>query len=132
LENVALAAEVVGTSKRESKRKAFHLLRELGLKDKHDSRPPTLSGGEQQRVAIARALVNDPVLVLADEPTGNLDTEMAEETVRLFLKIQEKGTTVVIATHDTGLLKRFGLRAVYLQRGRLIGDSELNDGEARL
>ena len=57
---------------------------------------------------------------------------MAEETVRLFLKIQEKGTTVVIATHDTGLLKRFGLRAVYLQRGRLIGDSELNDGEARL
>ncbi len=132
LENVALAAEVVGTSKRESKRKAFHLLRELGLKDKHDARPPTLSGGEQQRVAIARALVNDPVLVLADEPTGNLDTEMAEETVRLFLKIQGKGTTVVIATHDTGLLKRFGLRAVYLQRGRLIGDSELDDGEARL
>lgn len=132
LENVALAAEVVGTSKRESKRKAFHLLRELGLKDKHDARPPTLSGGEQQRVAIARALVNDPVLVLADEPTGNLDTEMAEETVRLFLKIQEKGTTVVIATHDAGLLQRFGLRAVYLQRGRLIGDSELDDGEARL
>ena len=132
LENVALAAEVVGTSKRESKRKAFHLLRELGLKDKHDARPLTLSGGEQQRVAIARALVNDPVLVLADEPTGNLDTEMAEETVRLFLKIQEKGTTVVIATHDAGLLQRFGLRAVYLQRGRLIGDSELDDGEARL
>ena len=102
LENVSLAAEVVGTPRRESRRKAFHLLRELGLKDKYDARPLTLSGGEQQRVAIARALVNDPVLVLADEPTGNLDADMAEETMRLFLKIHEKGTTVVIATHEIG------------------------------
>ncbi len=129
LENVALAAEVVGTSRRESRRKAFHLLRELGLKDKHDARPLTLSGGEQQRVAIARALVNDPILVLADEPTGNLDADMAEETIRLFLKIHEKGTTIVIATHDAGLLKRIGHRAVFLQRGRLMGDSKLADGE---
>ncbi|MFQ5683918.1 MAG: cell division ATP-binding protein FtsE [Candidatus Binatia bacterium] len=124
LENVALAAEVVGTSMRESRRRAFHLLRELGLKDKYDARPLTLSGGEQQRVAIARALVNDPVLVLADEPTGNLDAGVAEETMRLFLKIQEKGTTIMIATHDSGLLKRFGQRAVSLQRGHLTGGSK--------
>ena len=129
LENVALAAEVVGTSKRESRRRAFHLLRELGLKEKHDARPPALSGGEQQRVAIARALVNDPVLVLADEPTGNLDPDMAEETMRLFLKMHERGTTIVIASHDTGLLKRFGLRVVFLERGRLMGDSSSVDGE---
>jgi cell division transport system ATP-binding protein len=124
LENVALAAEVVGMSRKESRRRAFHLLRDLGLKDKHDARPPTLSGGEQQRVAIARALVNDPILVLADEPTGNLDAEMAEETMRLFLKIHEKGTTVMIATHDTGLLRRFKHRVVVLQHGRLTADSK--------
>ena len=123
LENVALAAEVVGTGRRESRKKAFHLLRELGLKDKHDSRPQALSGGEQQRVAIARALVNDPLLLIADEPTGNLDADMAEETMRLFAKIHERGTTVVIATHDTGFIKRFGHRAVFLQHGRLTGGS---------
>lgn len=124
LENVALAAEVVGTSRREAMRKAFHLLRDLGLKDKHDARPLTLSGGEQQRVAIARALVNEPALVLADEPTGNLDAEMAEETMKLFLRIREKGTTIMIATHDAGLLERFGERVVFLRRGRLVGDSK--------
>lgn len=129
LENVALAAEMVGMSQRESRRRAFHLLRELGLKDKHDARPLTLSGGEQQRVAIARALVNDPILVLADEPTGNLDADMAEETMRLFLKIHEKGTTIMIATHDAGMLKRFNHRMVFLQRGRLMDNSKLAGGE---
>ena len=129
LENVALAAEVAGMSRRESRRRAFHLLRELGLKDKHDARPLTLSGGEQQRVAIARALVNDPILVLADEPTGNLDADMAEETMRLFLRIHEKGTTIMIATHDAGLLKRFKHKVLLLHRGRLTDDSKLADGE---
>ncbi len=129
LDNVSLAAEVVGASRRESRRRAFHLLRELGLKDKHDARPLTLSGGEQQRVAVARALINDPILVLADEPTGNLDADMAEETMRLFLRIHEKGTTIVIATHDTGLLKRFDRRVVFLRQGRLVGDSKLADGD---
>ncbi len=124
LENVALAAEVIGTSKRDSKSKAFHLLRELGLKDKYDTFPPVLSGGEQQRVAIARALVNNPTLVLADEPTGNLDPEMAEEIIRLFLRIQERQTTILIATHDTRLMKQFNQRVVLLQRGRIMGDSE--------
>lgn len=132
LENVALAAEVVGTSRRESRSKAFHLLRDLGLKDKHDARPLALSAGEQQRVAIARALVNDPGLVLADEPTGNLDAEMAGESMRLFLKIHERGTTILIATHDTALIKRLDSRVILLQRGRLIGDSKLEGAEAHL
>jgi cell division transport system ATP-binding protein len=129
LENVALAAEVLGTPGRESARKAFHLLRELGLKDKHDVKPPALSGGEQQRVAIARALINNPLLILADEPTGNLDPDMAEQTMRLFLKICGTGATVVIATHNTSLLKPFGGRVVSLERGRIIADSKLQDTE---
>ncbi len=128
LENVALAAEVVGTSRRESNRKAFNLLRELGLKDRYDALPPVLSGGEQQRVAIARALVNQPALVLADEPTGNLDPEMADEIMRLFLRIHQQQTTIVIATHDTRLLQQFNLRVVSLQRGCIVGDSKFPEG----
>jgi cell division transport system ATP-binding protein len=129
LENVALAAEVIGASKHESQIKAYHLLRELGLRDKYDAKPVTLSGGEQQRVAIARALMNDPMLVLADEPTGNLDEEMTEETMRLFLKIRERGTTLVIASHDTSLLKRYGARVISLRRGHLEHDSERSKQE---
>jgi cell division transport system ATP-binding protein len=124
LENVALAAEVVGVAKRESQIKAYHLLRELGLREKYDARPPALSGGEQQRVAIARALMNDPMLVLADEPTGNLDEDMAQETMRLFLKIRERGTTLIIASHDTSVLKRYKGRVIFLRRGRLEHDSQ--------
>ncbi len=105
------------------------MLRELGLKDKYDTFPPALSGGEQQRVAIARALVNDPTLVLADEPTGNLDPEMAEEIIRLFLRIQERQTTILIATHDTRLMKQFNQRVVLLQRGRIVEDSEWGESE---
>ena len=108
-------------ARRESRQKAFHLLRELGLKERHNARPPALSGGEQQRVAIARALVNDPLLVLADEPTGNLDPDMADETMRLFALMHARGTTVVVATHNTGLLDRFHYRVVLLQQGRVAG-----------
>jgi cell division transport system ATP-binding protein len=122
LENVALAAEVLGMSRKESHTKAYQLLRELGLKDKYDSKPLTLSGGEQQRVAIARALVNDPVLVLADEPTGNLDAEVSDETMRLFLKIREHGTTIMVASHDSELIRRYGTRIISLQRGYLADD----------
>jgi cell division transport system ATP-binding protein len=131
LENVALAAEVIGVSRKESRSRAFQLLRDLGLKDKQDARPPALSAGEQQRVAIARALVNSPILVLADEPTGNLDAQMAEETMRLFLKIHEKGTTILIATHDVGFLRRFNRRVVSLQSGRLAADSKLDPVEVQ-
>lgn len=122
LENVSLAADVTGVSWRESRRKAFRLLAELGLKDKYGVLPPALSGGEQQRVAIARALVNDPELVLADEPTGNLDPEMAQETLRLFARIHRRGTTVLMATHDLRLLERLDGRVLMMRRGRLIGE----------
>ena len=121
LENVSLAADVTGVSWRQSRRKAFGLLSELGLKDKWGALPPALSGGEQQRVAIARALVNDPELVLADEPTGNLDPEMATDTMRLFARIQRRGTTVLIATHDHRLLRRFEGRVLIMRQGRLTG-----------
>lgn len=122
IENVALAAEVVGVSKRESRAKAYQLLRELGLKEKYQARPLTLSGGEQQRVAIARALINDPILILADEPTGNLDAQLADETMRLFLKIREKGATIIVASHDVELISRYGSRIVSLRRGQLTDD----------
>jgi len=121
LENVALAADVTGASWRESRRKAFRLLAELGLKDKYAVLPPALSGGEQQRVAIARALVNDPELVLADEPTGNLDPELAEETMRLFARIHRQGTTVLVATHDHRFLRSFDGRVLMMRQGRLAG-----------
>jgi len=122
LENVALAAEVIGVSKKDSRTKAFNLLRDLGLDQRLDAKPMTLSGGEQQRVAIARALINEPMLLLADEPTGNLDREMADETMRLFCKIRERGATVIIATHDVDLVNRYGTRVIYLQRGELADD----------
>ena len=125
LENVALAAEVVGMSKTESRTKAYQLLRELGLKERYDSKPLSLSGGEQQLVAIARALVNDPMLVLADEPTGNLDADIADETMRLLFKIRDKGTTIVVATHDLNMINRYGTRVVLLQHGALEDDLRL-------
>jgi cell division transport system ATP-binding protein len=124
LENVALAAEVIGTSKKDSHAKAYHLLRELGLKDRHDAKPLTLSGGEQQRVAIARALINNPILVLADEPTGNLDAEVAEETMRLFVKIRERGATLILASHHLEFIKRYGTRIISLRHGVVVDDLE--------
>ena len=122
LDNVALAALVMGVPRRESYNKAYHLLRELGLQKKYDAKPLALSGGEQQRVAIARALMNDPIVVLADEPTGNLDADLAEETMRLFLKIRERGTTIMIASHDLDFSQRYRTRVICLQEGCLVDD----------
>ena len=122
LENVALAAEVIGVSKKDSRSKAYNLLRELGLNQRFEAKPMALSGGEQQRVAIARALINDPMLLLADEPTGNLDRDMADETMRLFCKIRERGATIIIATHDVELVNRYGTRVIYLKQGELADD----------
>ena len=122
LENVALAALVMGVPRRESYNKAYHLLRELGLQKKYDAKPLALSGGEQQRVAIARALMNDPIVVLADEPTGNLDADLAEETMRLFLKIRERGTTIIIASHDLDFSQRYRTRVISLHEGCLVDD----------
>ena len=120
LENVSLAADVVGVPWRQARRRAYRLLAELGLKEKYGVLPPALSGGEQQRVAIARALVNEPEIVLADEPTGNLDPERAAESLRLFARINAEGTTVLIATHDPRLLRNFTGRVLLMRHGRLV------------
>jgi cell division transport system ATP-binding protein len=123
IENVALAAQVVGVPRRDAEIKAVRLLKNLGL-EKFQAKPLMLSGGEQQRVAIARALINDPVLILADEPTGNLDSAVAEETMRIFLKLCEVGTTLIVASHNLDLIKRYGSRIISLRDGRLIDDLE--------
>ena len=123
IENVALAAQVVGVPRREAQIKALRLLKDLGLEKSH-AKPLMLSGGEQQRVAIARALINDPMLILADEPTGNLDSAVAEETMRIFLKMREAGTTLIVASHNLDLIKRYGSRIISLRQGRLVDDLE--------
>ena len=119
LDNVALPAEAAGDSSKEARSKAFALLRDLGLKDLVRRYPRSLSGGEQQRVAFARALVNRPGLVLADEPTGNLDEESARRVVDLMKRAHEAGATVVVATHDPELLRAVAGREIALRAGRL-------------
>ena len=121
-ENVAFALEVLGERPGEIKRKVFAVLKALGLQHKLHTLPPKLSGGEQQRVAIARAIVNDPAILLADEPTGNLDPEMAMEIMRILNDINARGTTVLVATHDVQILNRYHYRCIRLERGRLVSD----------
>ena len=125
LDNVALAGLVVGAARGASYNKAYHLLRELGLEKKYNAKPLALSGGEQQRVAIARALMNDPIIVLADEPMENLDAELADETMRLFLKSRERGTTIMVASHDLDFSQRYRTRVISLHEGYLVDDSKL-------
>jgi cell division transport system ATP-binding protein len=131
LQNVSLAAEVLGVSPRLSLIKSYQLLRELGLRGRYDEKPAALSAGERQRVAIARALINEPTLVLADEPTGNLDGETADEILRLLLRMRDRGATVIIATHDYGIIERYGTRVIALQRGVLVDDGGGLAAEAR-
>jgi cell division transport system ATP-binding protein len=120
LENVAFVPRILGVPAREQKRRAFASLRSVGLHHKMHAYPMQLSGGEQQRVAIARALINEPMLLLADEPTGNLDPEMAQEIMRLFLEVNARGTTVLVATHDREMIQRMGKRVIALERGRVV------------
>ncbi len=115
LDNVALAAQVIGVSKRESRTKAYQLLGETLVKESYAAKPFTLSGGEQQRVAIARALVNEPTLLLADEPTGNIDEETAGEIMALLVQIRDRGATILIATQDhRQIIRRYGSRLILL------------------
>ncbi len=118
-ENVAYALHVVGLPEREIRRRVMRVLKGVGLFHKANVLPPKLSGGEQQRVAIARALVNDPMLLLADEPTGNLDREITDELVNLLEDANARGTTVVVATHDRDLIDRHPKRVIYLKHGVL-------------
>jgi cell division transport system ATP-binding protein len=121
-ENVALPLEVRAMPERELRRRVKGLLRSVGLEHRADKFPPSLSGGEQQRVAVARALAADPALLLADEPTGNLDAERTLEVMELLANANARGTTVLIATHDRLLLERYKRRIVQLERGRLLSD----------
>ena len=123
-ENVALPLEVRSLPRREIRRKVQGLLRSVGLEHRAGKYPPSLSGGEQQRVAVARALAADPALLLADEPTGNLDADRTLEVMELLAAANARGTTVVIATHDRSLLQRYTRRVVALERGRLVSDGD--------
>jgi cell division transport system ATP-binding protein len=119
-ENVAFVMRVLGLPLATQQRKTFQVLKWVGLQHRMNAYPLQLSGGEQQRVAIARALVNDPQLVLADEPTGNLDPDLSLEIMNLFREINARGTTVVVATHDRELIRRVGRRSITLERGRIV------------
>jgi len=123
-ENVALPLEVLSLSPKDIRRKVKTLLRSVGLEHRAQKFPPSLSGGEQQRVAVARALAADPPLLLADEPTGNLDPERTLEVMELLSAANARGTTVVVATHDRSLLDRYKRRVVTLERGRLVSDGD--------
>jgi cell division transport system ATP-binding protein len=121
-ENVAFPLEVRGAQRREVERRVSAMLRSVGLELKADKFPLSLSGGEQQRAAVARALVGDPALLLADEPTGNLDPERTVEVMDLLHAANARGTTVVVATHDRSLLTRYKKRVIALERGRVASD----------
>ena len=122
LENVAFVLRILSIPLREQKRRAFAALKAVGLHHKMHSYPLQLSGGEQQRVAIARALINEPMLLLADEPTGNLDPEMAQEIMSLFQDVNARGTTVLVATHDREMIQRMGKRVITIEKGRVAAD----------
>ncbi len=121
-ENVAFPLEVQGKKRFEISNKVYQTLKHVGLHGKLHKYPLQLSGGEQQRVAIARALVVDPLILLADEPTGNLDLEVTLEIFELFKKANARGTTVLLATHDQELIRRFPRRAIALENGQLVYD----------
>ena len=120
LENVAFVPEVLGVPAAQQKRRAFQVLKWVGLQHRMTAMPHDLSGGEQQRVAIARALANEPVLLLADEPTGNLDPDLSLEIMNLLREVNAGGTTVLVATHDRELIRLVGRRTVTLDGGRVV------------
>ena len=120
LENVSFVPEVTGASEVQQRRRAFQVLKWVGLQHRMGAYPTDLSGGEQQRVAIARALVNSPTLVLADEPTGNLDPDLSLEIMNLLREVNAGGTTVLVATHDRELIRLVGRRTVTLDQGRVV------------
>ena len=120
LENVAFVPRVLGVAPAQQQRRTFQVLKWVGLQHRMNAYPMELSGGEQQRVAIARAIVNDPLIILADEPTGNLDPDLSLEIMNLFREINARGTTVVVATHDRELIRRVGRRSLTLDHGQIV------------
>jgi len=124
-ENVTHLPRLLGVDLQGQKKLAYHALRRVGLAHRLNAFPPELSGGEQQRVAIARALINEPEILIADEPTGNLDPDLSREILRLFLEVNLRGTTVILATHDRDMIQRIGRRVITLDRGTVGLDQEL-------
>ncbi len=122
-DNVAFALEVLGRPRSVIRERVMTVLRQVGLGHRSASLPVRLSGGEQQRVAIARALVNQPAVLLADEPTGNLDAELAIGIMELFETVNSRGTTVLFATHDRSLVEAYTKRVLRLEQGRLVSDA---------
>lgn len=122
-DNVAFAMRVVGSSKRDVRRRVPYILGLVGLQNKARNFPLELSGGEQQRVGLARALVNNPSLIIADEPTGNIDPEMSYEIMELLTEINRRGTTVLVVTHEHDLVKSFNRRVIEIQDGCVVSDS---------
>jgi cell division transport system ATP-binding protein len=120
-ENISFVQKILGVPYRERRTATYHILKKVGIAHKMKELPMRLSGGEQQRVAIARALINNPKLILADEPTGNLDPELSLEIMKILLDVNmEKETTVLVATHDRSLIERFNKPVLFLDNGRMI------------
>ena len=128
-DNVAFAMHVVGASNRDIRLKVSKALSKVGLGDKSRSMPMQLSGGEQQRVGLARALVNSPDLIIADEPTGNVDPNMSYEIVSLLTEINKRGTTILMVTHDHNLVRDFQHRVIMLDSGRIVADNAAGGAE---
>lgn len=122
-ENVALPMKVAGVNQNQYREDVRELLNWVGLGDRMHARPPTLSGGEKQRVALARALVTKPDLILADEPTGNVDPVMGEKIMRLFIELNKLGAAVIVATHDLQLISALGKPTIALEDGRLVEET---------
>ena len=122
-ENLHVVARALGAAEEEARRKIGSLLRQVGLLHRANQSPSSLSGGEQQRVAIARALMNDPLILLADEPTGNLDAELATDVIRLLREVNARGMTILLATHNAALVSDQAKRTVVLKAGRVVADN---------
>ena len=122
-DNVAFAMRVIGASQREVRKRVPYILGLVGLQNKARNYPMELSGGEQQRVALARALVNNPALIIADEPTGNIDPELSYEIVELLNEINRRGTTVLMVTHERDLVRMFNRRVIEIREGCVVSDS---------
>jgi len=130
-ENLSFILTVLNVPPKEHKKKAYQALRIVNLHHKLNAYPPHLSGGEQQRVAIARALINDPLVLIADEPTGNLDPELSQEIIQIFAEANLRGSTVLLASHDRDLIRTSGRRTITLEHGR-IGDEKARVVEHRV